>query len=218
MRYTDLFFDLDGTLVNTWEGVADGVTYALSRLGIPVPDRGALRPFLGPPLVYSFMTFSGLSLPDAERATAYFREFYTEIGIHRMAPYDGIAESLSALSKAGYRLSVATSKLEDAALRVLGEVGILDFFAAVSGALRSGERSDKISVIRHCLSTLAPLSPAHVLMIGDRMHDCDGTREEGIDTLGVLWGFGSQEELVEHGALSLAVSPADLPRVIAAME
>ncbi len=215
-QYRDLFFDLDGTLVNTYEGVTRAFTYALKSLGVPLETPAILRKILGPPLEWSFRELFGLEGEENTRAILLFREYYAARGVRECTVYPGIPEVLAALRESGFRISVATSKQEEQARTVLCEKGLTPYFDFIGGADETGAhpRSDKESVLRYCFASLPDADPAQTLMIGDRKHDMIGAAALGIDALGALWGFGSREELLAHGALALAESPQDLPRLI----
>ncbi|MBR2495979.1 MAG: HAD hydrolase-like protein, partial [Clostridia bacterium] len=134
MKYTHLFFDLDGTLVDSGEGIIKGIEYSLKKFGITVEDNSVLRAFIGPPLVDSFKQHYGFETEKAMLAIKYYREYYNEIGIRQAYVYNGLVETLQALKDKGYVLAVATSKPEVLANRVLEYFGLAKFFDTISGA------------------------------------------------------------------------------------
>ena len=201
--YKTLLFDLDGTLTDPGEGITNSVSYALRCFGITPPPREALYPFIGPPLVDSFRNFYGFSDADAHKAVDCYREYYRDRGIFENALYDGIPELLRDLHAAGYQILLATSKPEHFAIQILEHFGILPRFHHVAGALMDESRTKKNEVIAHALA-ISGANPAEALMIGDREYDVLGAKEFSIPTVGVLFGYGSREELETAGAAYIA--------------
>ena len=210
MRYQYLLFDLDGTLTDPGEGITNSVAYALAKFGIEVTDRSTLYPFIGPPLIESFMRFFSFSREDAERAVAYYREYFSVTGIFENRPYDGIHETLECLSKAGRHLFLATSKPEVYAKRIVEHFGLAPYFDYIAGASLDEKRSEKWDVIRYALDTCPEIIPEDAVMIGDRKHDILGAKKTGLDSVGVLWGYGSTEELTAEGATHIVKSQDEL--------
>ena len=190
-----LFFDLDGTLTDPMEGITRSVQYALRHFGIEVGDLRALCPFIGPPLRNSFREFYNMSDADAEVAVAKYREYYAPKGIFENRLYDGIPELLRDLRAHGATLVMATSKPTRFAEQIARHFGFTDDFALISGSTPDGSRDAKADVIRHALATLGIGNPAEAVMIGDRRHDIQGAAATGLAAIGVLWGYGSREEL-----------------------
>ncbi len=209
-QYRDLLFDLDGTLIDSHIGVTGCFASALTAHGIKTSREEIPLSVLGPPLEESFRKIWGLTGVENEAIIATYRAHYKETGRHLASLYPGIPEMLDTLLASGYRLSVATTKLEVPALAMLREFGIADRFAAIAGADDSMGRHEKCDVIRHLFTRLDALTPEHTLMIGDRFYDAEGARAVGIDCLGVLWGFGSEEELARAGAVYLSKTPLSL--------
>lgn len=212
--YRDLFFDLDGTLINSYEGVSRAYLYALAELGRPPLPTDLRRQILGPPLEWSFRELSGMTGEESACAISLYREYYLARGIHECVPYPGIKALLSSLGKAGYRLSVATSKPETMAKQILAEKGLSDCFFFIGGAELSGPRSDKEAVLRYCFASLGDADPSRTLMIGDREHDILGAAALGVQGIGVLWGFGDEAELDRAGASKTVKTPADLGELL----
>lgn len=200
-----LLFDLDGTLTDPGKGITNSVAHALKCFGITPPEREALYPFIGPPLVDSFRRFYGFSDHDAHRAVDCYREYYRDRGIFENTLYDGIAELLADLRRAGYQILLATSKPEQFALQILEHFGILAYFHHTAGALMDETRTKKSEVIAHALA-ISGCEAGRCMMIGDREYDVLGAKEFGIDTIGVLYGYGSREELEAAGAVMTAES------------
>ena len=202
--YSTIFFDLDGTLTDPGVGITNSVAYALERWGIHVDDRRALYPFIGPPLVDSFQRFYGFSPADARAAVDVYREYFTDRGIFENELYPGIPALLARLRAAGRRLAVATSKPEPFAKRIAEHFGIAEYFDCVAGAALDETRTNKWQVVAYALERLGGVAPKEVLMVGDREHDVQGASRCGIATLGVLYGYGSREELLSAGAVAVA--------------
>lgn len=207
--YKTLLFDLDGTLTDPGEGITNSVAYALRCFGITPPPREALYPFIGPPLVDSFQKFYGFSHADGLKAVDCYREYYRDRGIFENALYPGMESLLHDLREAGYQICLATSKPEQFAIQILEHFGILPCFHHVAGALMDESRNKKSEVIAHAL-TLCGADTASCLMIGDREYDVLGAKEFSIPTVGVLFGYGSREELTAAGAVHIAETVQDL--------
>ena len=206
MSYDFVLFDLDGTLTDSAEGIVNSVVYALERKGVPYVSKQELRRFVGPPLQASFRDHCGFSEEEAKDAVRVFREYFTEKGIYENAVYEGVPEMLLSLCKAGFKLAVATSKPEAFAKQILERFDLAKYFTVIAGASMDG--TDKPTVIRLALSRLNTEPSSRVLMVGDREHDILGAKEVGISSLGVLYGYGSKEELEEAGAAYIAASPS----------
>lgn len=210
MRWKYLFFDLDGTLTDPMQGITRSVQYALRHFGIEVTDLESLCPFIGPPLKESFRTLYGMSDAQAETAVAKYREYFAPTGIFENEPYAGIPELLAELQQVGAVSVMATSKPEPYARRIAERFGFADRFACICGATMDGSRSTKGEVLRHALGCMRLDDPSSAVMIGDRRYDIEGAAETGLDAIGVLWGYGSREELLAAGASRLA---ADIPEL-----
>ncbi len=209
--YQYILFDLDGTITESGPGIMNSVEYALNRLGIDVGDRDGLRRFIGPPLVDSMMQFYGTSREEAERGVVYYREYYAEKGIFENTVYNGVEEMLGQLKRAGRTVALATSKPENYARRILEHFGLMSYFDAVCGATMDSSRIKKGDVIRYTLQTLQvpETEKSRVLMVGDREHDVQGAAQNSLDVLGVLYGYGTEEELKKAGVTYLAHTPRE---------
>ena len=203
--YKYLLFDLDGTLTDPAEGITRAVQHALGKYGINVADRRELLPFIGPPLQQSFQDFYGFTPGQANEACEAYNEYFLPKGIFENRPYDGIHAFLGRLRREGRTLLVATSKPEILAKRILEHFELLPYFDFVGGDTMERTRSDKAEVIRYVLQAagIARKKEAAV-MIGDRKHDIIGARSNGIDSIGVLYGYGNREELARAGATFIA--------------
>lgn len=194
------FFDLDGTLTDSADGIINSVIYALKKFGIEETDRKALRSFVGPPLKDSFAERYGFSPEKAEEALLCFRERFTSIGIFENSLYPGIPEVLSALRERGARVILATSKPEVFAKRILDHFDLTQYFDHICGAnLDESNRVEKDEVLQYALEK-SGADPADSCMIGDRRYDMEAGRKLGLSTVGVLYGYGSRGELEAAGA------------------
>ncbi|MCQ2448605.1 MAG: HAD family hydrolase [Clostridia bacterium] len=211
--YQNILFDLDGTLTDSAEGITNSVMYALKKYGITVSDRRELYCFIGPPLLTAFCGRYGLSEADGLQAVAFYREYYREKGIFENRVYEGVVPMLSALKDAGKRVILATSKPEEFALRILEHFDLLPFFDTVAGATMDGRIGKKEDVIRYALEKAGVTDKASTVMVGDRLHDIIGARQNGLDAIGVLYGFGDEKELRENGATHIAKTPEDVVRI-----
>ncbi|MBO5293606.1 MAG: HAD family hydrolase [Lachnospiraceae bacterium] len=208
--YQNILFDLDGTLTDSALGITNSVKYALGKWNIKVEDRTSLYRFIGPPLQESFMRFYGFSEEEGRQAVAYYREYFADRGIFENEVYPGVEELLRQLKKQGKKLILATSKPEEYAFRILRHFGLYDYFDFAAGALMNGERSRKSEVIQYAIRNADIRNLSETVMVGDREHDIFGAREAGIDSIGVLFGYGSHEELTGAGATYIARSVSDI--------
>lgn len=203
-----IFFDLDGTLTDPKPGITRSIRYALERLDHPViPPEDELTWCIGPPLRSSFVKILGED--SADRAVALYRERFSDIGLYENRVYDGIAEVLATLNDSGHRLFVATSKAHVYADRIIDHFELRRFFGHVFGAELDGTRSDKSHLLEYALQQTAT-DPSKSLMIGDRSHDMVGAGKNGISGIGVLYGYGSREELTGAGARHVCATPAEI--------
>lgn len=201
-----LFFDFDGTVTDSSEGIFHSFAHALTRLGQPVPSQEKLKTLIGPPLFDDFADGLGLDPQTAARGVTLYREYYREHGIYECRLYDGMAELLDSL-KSEATLVIATCKPEPFAIRAVKHLGVEDRFALIAGSNLDGSRDEKSEVITHAMHTLGITDPNEVLMIGDRANDVLGARRVGVSCAGALWGFGSESELLEAGACALLPTP-----------
>ena len=213
-KYEYFLFDLDGTLTDSSEGIINCAVYALTELGRKAPEREALRPFLGPPLSWSFRNLCGLEEDEAEEAVRIYRRRYSTIGLFENRSYDGIPELLGALKKDGLRLAVATSKPEVFSVRILEKFGLMEYFDAVVGCGLDGSLDTKAEVVAEALRRLGVQDKSRAVMVGDRKYDVAGAAEAGLRTIGAGWGYAEAGELEEAGALWIAKEPEELLRTL----
>lgn len=215
MSYQYLLFDLDGTLTDPGIGITNSVMYALKKFNISVNDRACLYKFIGPPLIDSFMEFYNFSREKAEQALVYYREYFMDKGIFENQPYEDIVHVLEKLKAEQKTLIVATSKPTMMAEKILEHFELSQYFSLVVGSNMDNTRTTKAEVIQYILENCNITDLSQVVMIGDRKHDIIGAKTCGLDSIGVLYGYGDQEEHRRAGATYIAKSPNDiLPYVL----
>ena len=210
-----ILFDLDGTLTDPKEGITKSYQYALSAFGIQ-ESLDNMTTYIGPPLRETFAERYGFSPSDVEKAVAKFREYFAETGLLQNAVYPGVPELLQTLHGAGKTLVVATNKVADYARRILEHFGLAGYIAFVSGDDMAGSltKAGKREIIRIALETIGVADKSKAVMVGDRKHDIIGAKETGIDSIGILYGYGSAEELAEAGATYIAKDIAALTKLL----
>ncbi len=194
MAYKLLLFDLDGTLTDSREGITRSIRDALSRMNHEVPDDLTLNRFIGPPLQRAFQEILAFDERESALAVDRFRERYSRKGIYENKVYPGVAGLLDRL-KDQYILTVATAKPESSARVVLEHFGLSHYFSFVRGAALDGTRIHKDEIIGDVLRQYPEIPKEQALMIGDRIHDIEGARSNGIDVVGVNYGYGGEDEL-----------------------
>jgi len=209
-----ILIDLDGTLTNPKEGITKSVQYALRSKNVFIDDLDSLTKHIGPPLREGFMKFYGFTEEEAEEVVEKYREYYREQGINENEVYDGIESLLTRLKQAGKYLIVATSKPEEFAIKVLESFHLDHYFDDICGATLDGSRDNKEAVIRYALEKNSITALDRVVMVGDRKFDVLGAKAFGIASIGVLYGFGSEEELVEAGADRIAATVDEVYDII----
>jgi phosphoglycolate phosphatase len=201
-----IYFDLDGTLTDPKPGITRSIQYALRKLDHhTIPTEDELTWCIGPPLRASFVKILGA--PDsADLAVSLYRERFSDIGLYENGVYDGIGDVLTTLGRSGRRMFVATSKPHVFAERIIDHFGLRHHFEHVFGSELDGTRVDKSHLLEYALRTTS-VDPSKTLMIGDRSHDMIGARNNGIRGIGVLYGYGSEDELIGAGALHVCATP-----------
>ncbi|POF31519.1 HAD family hydrolase [Roseibium marinum] len=212
MPFTTLLFDLDGTLTDPFDGITRSIRYALENMAAPVPEAEELRWCIGPPLWESFRILLGTDdQTRLDRAVAFYRERYTDTGLFENALIDGIPETLERLTASGHRLHVCTSKPQAYAGRIVEHFGLMPYFGKVYGAELDGTRSAKAELIAHILQEEG-IGASQTVMIGDRKHDLIGANANKVAGIGVLWGYGSREELEMENPVLIATTPVEISR------
>ena len=211
MTQKAIFFDLDGTLTDSGEGIINCATLALQHFGLPVPSREEMRVFVGPPLDQTFIKF-GVPEDKTQDAIDVFRGRYLVVGKFENSPYPGIQALLDTLQKQGHRLFVATSKPETTAIEILNKFQLAPYFEIICGATFDGTRSHKADVLAYLLKQIGAQEKA--LMVGDTEFDVLGASAHGIPTIGVSWGYGQVAAMEQAGAIAIAHSMDELLNII----
>lgn len=214
MGYEYILFDLDGTLTDPAIGITNSVMYALEKYGIEVSDRSELYKFIGPPLGDSFENYYGFSKEESKMAVEYYREYYRDKGIFENLVYDGLEDLLKTLKDNSKILIVATSKPEVFAKQILEHFNIAKYFTYIAGSNLDGTRVKKYEVIKYALESCNIIDLAKAIMIGDREHDIIGAKEAGINSIGVLFGYGDRNELEKAGADIIVETVSDIGKIL----
>jgi phosphoglycolate phosphatase len=208
-RFTPVLIDLDGTIVDSAPGILSSLAWTHEQLRMPVPPPAEMLPWIGPPLLDSFRDFAGLDEHAAQEALAVYRDHYGRLGAFDAQLFPGVAEVLREIHESGVPLSLATSKPESTARRILDHFELSGLFTEIAGASDDETRSSKADVVAEALRRLAAHSelerPVHV---GDRHHDVEGAAVHDVPTIFVSWGYGAPAETA--GAIAIAASPAEL--------
>lgn len=218
-RPCHVLLDLDGTISDSLPGIAQSLRHALVTCGFdPLTDE-EVRPLIGPPFEHTLPAL-GISGSDIERVVVAYREHYDTVGLFENVVYPGIAEMLGELADAGHALVLATAKPQPTAVRIIDHFGFTAAFALQVGATVEfgSHRRTKEEVITHALKQLglSPRAEQPVVMVGDRHHDVDGATSNGVPCIGVTWGFGSRDELLNAGAVGLVDTPGEVAAAVAA--
>lgn len=210
-----LLFDLDGTLTDPKEGITKAVQYALKHYGIQVDDLDSLCPFIGPPLKDSFQKCYNFSEAQAKEGVQIYREYFSTTGWCQNKVFPGIPEMLGELKAAGKKLYLATSKPEVFAKRILEHFELTSYFEFIGGADLEETRVRKGDVIQYVLENCGLSDKREqILMVGDREHDVLGAREQGIECVGVLFGYGDRAEMEACHAAYIAESINELRKML----
>ena len=208
LKDTWVLFDLDGTLTQSEEGIWNCAKHAAREMGFPEPDAATLRKFIGPPLIHSFRNLLGMTAEQAEEAQKIYRARYTTVGMYENRVYPGIRTVLRTLWKQGIRLGVVTGKPAYPTGTILEHFGLDKFLSRV--VCTADTRAEKEHLIREAL----PEDYGEAWMVGDRCFDMEGGVKAGIHTLGVTYGYGSEEELRETGAEKIAHTPRGILKIL----
>lgn len=208
--YQTILFDLDGTLTNPALGITNSLAYALEKFNIEVTDKKELYRFIGPPLQDSFENFYHFSKEDSLKAVDFYRDYFRHKGLYENEVYQGIPDLLERLKAQGKKLLVATSKPEEFARQILKHFDLYNNFDFIASASMDGIRRQKGDIIAYGLATAQISDRSSAVMIGDREHDIIGAKKNGLDAIGVLYGFGNREELKKVGATYIATNVEEL--------
>ena len=213
--YTHIFFDLDGTITNSREGITNSLRYAFNEMNIGQPTDEVIDLFLGPPLCVALEDVFGLCQEDIDKTVAKFRERYVPIGAFENEVYPGMEELLKKLHEDGrFKLYIATSKPEVTAKKVLEHFNLTPYFDVICGATLNSERIKKADVIDCLMGQAGDIDKKNILMVGDRNHDVMGAHAHGIACCGVLYGYGCREELEKEGVDYMVESVEELGELL----
>ncbi len=212
-KYKYFLFDLDGTVTDSKEGVTKSAAYALDSFGIKVKSTDSLTYFIGPPLTYTFETFHGFNDEKADKAVIKFREYYSDKGVFENTIYNGIEDIFKLIKHKGGKIVMATSKAEVFTDIILKTSGLYKYFDFISASSYDKSRISKSDIINYALKELN-INLSEALMIGDTRYDIEGAKDNNIDSLGVLYGYGSLDELTEASANYIAKDVDELRNLI----
>ncbi len=214
MKKQYILFDLDGTLTDPGLGITKSAQHALEALGFTVENPEDLTFFIGPPLKDTFREYYGMNEEDCERAVDAFREYFIPYGIFENEIYPGVKEMLETLQESGKILMVATSKPTDFAEQILEHFEIDQYFDFVAGSTLEEERTKKSDVIAYLMEECQIIDTSELVMVGDRRYDIEAAKEFEIDTIGVLYGYGSKKELKKAKADQIVKTVAELQEAL----
>lgn len=215
MKYSHILFDLDGTLIDSRETIRCSFEYALEKMNVPDPKIRDINALIGPPMLKTLQEVYGFSLDEARKGYEFYLEEYVDNGqMYRTQLYQGVKETVNQLSKSGCFLGVATTKNETNARKIIDSLKLDISINRVYGTYNDGTRSNKKEIITNLLEDNGVFDLAGVLMVGDRHYDIIGAREVGIDSVGVTYGCGSEDELRQAGATHLIASINELLEII----
>lgn len=203
-KYKNILFDLDGTLVDSSEGITKGVQYALrEKVHIIEEDLNSLLCFIGPPLAVMLDQKYHIAPELIEPTISKYREYYDTTGVYECTPFPGVVEILQHLNQKGYIIGLGSSKPEDACEMILRYHHLDQYIDYIVGASRGPERREKVMVLQEAIRRMQVNDLSRVVLIGDTKYDVIGANKAGIDCIGVTFGFGTREELIEAGALAV---------------
>lgn len=197
-----VLFDLDGTLIDSSEGITKSVQYALKHFGIEEPDLTKLQKFIGPPLAGSFENFYQFSKEDAQRAVKVYRERYVPIGCYEVKLYPHVKEAIVALKEKGYKICLASSKPEKLCRKIMEHLEIAELFDEICGASEDGKIGTKEEVLLELFRRI-DVPKSEMVLVGDTIYDVEGANLVGIESIGVTFGFGDLEEMKASGAKAI---------------
>lgn len=209
-----ILFDLDGTLTDPTIGITKSVRHALSSFGIHAESLDELECFIGPPLSDSFARFYGFEHEKTVEAIEKYREYFSVTGIFENAIYPGVTDMLESLRKSKRDIILATSKPTVFAKKILEHFHIAEYFSFVAGSELDGTRVKKAEVIAYALENVGIKDISACVMVGDREHDIIGAKAMGMDSIGVLYGYGDRAELEKAGADKIAATVGELKALL----
>ena len=214
-RYKVAIYDLDGTLLNTAEGIISSVKYTINKFGFQELDDSQIKTFIGPPIQESFAKSYHLEGKILQDIATVFRERYKNVDVLKAVPYDGIYESLKDLKSKGLKLAVATYKREDYALKILKAFGLDTYFDVMHGADHDNVLT-KSDIVERCIEEIGLKDKREIVLVGDTISDEKGALKVGIDFIGVTYGFGYLDSQARENsvAIGFATTPMDVKNMI----
>ena len=210
----NVFFDLDGTITDSREGIINGFEYALNHFGIKLEDRKYAEKFIGPSLAESFSKEYKFDEEKTTLAVAKYREYYSTRGLKENKLYEGLKELIIDLANNNINVILATAKPQVFSEQILENFGIKKYFKFISGATMDGTRGKKSDIIKYAIDNLEQINLNECVMVGDRKHDIEGAKENNMKSIGVTYGFGSEEELKNAGANYIAHNAEELKCIL----
>ena len=217
-KYDVILFDLDGTLTNPERGLVESYYYGLSKMGLKNLEKNELKRFIGPPLFDEWQVVYDFTEEESRKAVSLFREYFSVYGWWDNEVYPGVEKVLSVLKNSGKTIALATSKPEVFAKKILRLFGLDKYFDFIGAATLDATRDKKWQVIDYTLSSLGIMDKSSCVLVGDRMYDAEGARICGIDSIGVLYGQGSEEEIRGAGFNYIVDSVEDIITMLAEIE
>lgn len=210
-KYKLVIFDLDGTLLDTSEGILSAARYAINKTGRSMPNQEVLESYIGPPIQQSFTKTFGVEGKELDEMALLFRNQYKDVDLLKAVPYKGIYELCQALLDKGFILAVATYKREDYALKLLKHYQFDKYMDIICGSDFAGLLT-KADIINKAIEISSVRSYGEVVMIGDTKHDAIGANELGLDFIGVTYGFGfkNENEVIGDNVIGIAKSPMEI--------
>lgn len=212
--YKNIFFDLDGTIVDSREGIVNGYIYMLNYYNIEVQDQSTLEQFIGPPIEDILRDYYKINPKQIKDGIKKYREFYSKTGVWQTKPYNGIIELIRDLKKDGKNVILATSKPEVFAKQILEKYEIINCFRFVGGATLDGTRNEKKEVISYAIKNVEGINHENSIMVGDRNYDILGAKANNLKSIGVTYGFGTRKELKTAGADYIAEDMDELRKIL----
>ncbi|MBQ7116686.1 MAG: HAD hydrolase-like protein [Clostridia bacterium] len=214
-KYDYVIFDFDGTVVDTGEGILKSLQYSFKEMGKEIPSLNDLKKFIGPPVYYSYTEYYGVSEKDVGMYIKKYRERYREKGIYECELYNGFPRLIDVLHEKGVKVGIASSKPESLIYDVADFLGVTGKFDAIVGVqIDDSNHSSKTGLILEAMKKLGADDKTKALMVGDRCYDIDGAAGAGVDSCGVLWGYGSKDEFEEHNATYIVSDTQELLKLI----
>lgn len=212
-----IIFDLDGTIVESGQGIINSFKYSFEKMGLETPTMEELKTYIGPPLLDTFNTKFNFKPEDSQKALEFYREHYKAKGKFECNLYPGIIETIKDLSE-NHKIALGTSKVQESAKEILEYYDIAKYFSFIGGASRNGSRNNKTKVLEYVLENVGDYDLNKAYMIGDRFYDIEGAKNCGLKSIGVTWGYGERKELLEAGAGYIVDNSQELKKLINSLE